>query len=483
MQITSLRETFRVKLQSEKIVLTMIAVLALIYRLLPINRGLGQDELFTTVQFIEVPSIFRTFFYNIAFNNHVGYSVMARLSESLFGRAEWVLRLPALLLGMGTLYIMYIFCQSLLGRNAALFATFLLAISPAHIEWSVEARGYSAMIFFTLLSSTLFFQLLRRPNRILEIVFIAASVAGIYVHLYAVFVTAVQILLILYLQFAHDPEGPWEALDRAALRRFRYDFLDIGILAFILYVPMALFLIRDVAGRGSSTFDSIFPWDVAQELAGSQWSLVVVLILGTALFGWFSLRRRYRLETSYFAWLIIFPLLVMWLVHPFDLYPRFFAYWLPYLLILFAAGIFRLFDLIWQERKVVNYAARLLGSCILLTVVFSWSTGWRNQVSDEGYREVSRAVVRNADPMAAYCAIGGSRSVWKYYIDKPIVNPQTLAEFQALRSQYPEVRCVYYAASWQDQGQNEIAQFLFHHASYSRVKELTWFVLKRNGSD
>src|SRR5205085_5074368 len=103
----SRREAFHVELHIERLYLTVIIAMALIYRLLPLNRGLGEDELFTTVQFIEVPSIFRTIFYNISFNNHIGYSVMAWLSESIFGRSEWVLRFPALLLGMATLYVLY----------------------------------------------------------------------------------------------------------------------------------------------------------------------------------------------------------------------------------------------------------------------------------------------------------------------------------------------------------------------------------------
>src|ERR1044071_5897146 len=102
MQMTSRREAFNTELLNERLSLAIIIAVALIYRFLPLNRGLGEDELFTVVQFIEVPSIFRTIFYNIAFNNHIGYSVMARVSESIFGRAEWVLRLPALLLGTAT---------------------------------------------------------------------------------------------------------------------------------------------------------------------------------------------------------------------------------------------------------------------------------------------------------------------------------------------------------------------------------------------
>src|SRR5262249_23030830 len=145
--------------------LLLILTVALLCRLYPLNRGLGQDELYTAVHFVEVRSLWKTLFSNDAFNNHIGYSLMARFSEELLGRSEWALRLPALLLGMATLYIFFAFGRSILGYIPALLATLLLALSPSHIVWSVEARGYSAMIFSTLLSSHLYFKLLRRPVR------------------------------------------------------------------------------------------------------------------------------------------------------------------------------------------------------------------------------------------------------------------------------------------------------------------------------
>lgn len=469
---------------SERLLLIVISVAAMIYRLLPINRGLGQDELFTTVQFIEVPSIFRTIFYNIAFNNHIGYSVMARFSELIFGRTEWALRFPALLFGMATLYILYIFSRALLGRAPALLATLLLALSPAHIGWSVSARGYSGMIFFTLLSSYLFLKLLRQPNRREGILFITVSVFAIYVHLYAIFVTGVQILYLLYLMiFPAADDTAFPSFDKALLSQFRNYFLTIFGLVLLLYIPVTWFMLRDLAGRGRSGFNLFFPGEVAQALTGSASPSMVILILLTSLLGWLSLHRARRIESIYFAWLLLVPLLLMWLVRPFDLYARFFAFWLPYLLILFTTGIVRIFDSTWRGNSTILYLARVLSICIFFSTLFTWTREWQNVVSDEGYREVSQSVVQNADPLAAYCAIGGSRSVWEYYIDKPIEYPLTLAELQEFSNTYPEVRCVYYPAFWQDEGQTEIAQYLFRHASYFRVKELRWFVFRRDGTN
>src|SRR5215210_3283822 len=90
-----------------------VLTVAFLCRFYPIHRGLGQDELFTAVNFVEAGSFWTTMSSNSAFNNHIGYSVLARLSNKLFGHSEWALRLPALVLGMASLYFFWIFCQSI----------------------------------------------------------------------------------------------------------------------------------------------------------------------------------------------------------------------------------------------------------------------------------------------------------------------------------------------------------------------------------
>src|SRR5258705_12671222 len=117
-------------------------IVALAYRLSPMSRGLGQDELYTAVNFVEAGPIWTTIFSNSAFNNHIGYSVMARISEKLFGHSEWSLRLPALLLGLASLWGFWLLSEPMLKNSGATIGAMVLAFSPPHVIWSVEARGY-----------------------------------------------------------------------------------------------------------------------------------------------------------------------------------------------------------------------------------------------------------------------------------------------------------------------------------------------------
>jgi hypothetical protein len=462
---------------------SLILVLALLYRIFPMTRGLGQDELFTAVHFVEVPSIWTTMFFNIAFNNHIGYSLMARCSEALLGRSEWALRLPSLLLGVATLYVFFLFTRSILDSGGGLLAALVLALSPPHIVWNVEARGYSAMIFFTLLSSHFYLRLIRHPARREAAAFIGVSTLGIYSHLYSVFITVVQILSLIYLCVTRDISKQTAlSINKASFRMLSKSFAAIAVMSLLIYAAALLHIFRDLVGRGRSDFNPSFPWTVIQELSGSDWPQIVALVALVSSLGWLVLLRSHPLEASYFGLLLVGPLLIVSVARPFDLYPRFFAYWLPYYLLLFVAGLRFLWNLASSHtfRFFGTYLYRTLAATIVVCVLYNWAANSQRYIPEEGYREASRTILLGAKEPTAFCAIGGARSVWQYYIDKPIVTPTSVTELQNLSKTYSETRCVYYEASWQSAEQTEIAHFLLQHASWSRVKDFTIFTYQNS---
>ena len=485
-KMTSRPRVRRAHPRAELIYLPIILVMALVCRLYPINRGLGQDELFSAVNFVEPNSIWRTIFYNDAFNNHIGYSLMARVSEGLFGHSEWALRLPALLLGMASIYLFFLFSRCIVGRPVAIVATFLLALSPAHVVWSAQARGYSAMIFCTLLSSYLYLRLLRAPTRRDTVVFVAVSVFGIYVHLYAAFVTLAQILFWLRRPvYRYTVEQPDRAAGKTPSSMLRRAFVAVVGLSLLCYLPLSLQMLRDLGTEGHGAFNLALPWIVLQQLTGSEWPPIewpplVVPVMIVAAWGFVSLLRSWPMEARYFAWLLAGPLALVWLAHPLYLYARFFAYWLPYYILFFAAGLHSLWRLAGTSTAGPRrYVAPALAAAIAAVVVYNWTTNWPQYVPDEGYRAVSMALLRGAGKSDTFCAIGGARTVWQYYIRRPIAHPASVAALQGLSREHGTVRCAYYDASWQDAAQTVIAQFLFHHATWSSRQGLAWFVYRR----
>jgi hypothetical protein len=452
-------------------------MLALPFRLLPLGRGLGEDELFTAVNFVEVSSLRKTVSDSGAFNNHIGYSLLARTAEALFGRSEKILRLPALLLGLASIAVTFLLCEPFVGTRFALLASLLLAVSPPHIDWSVQARGYSGMILFASLSSYLFFRLLQRASRRDVLLFVIANVAGVYIHLYSVFVVTTQLLMVAYLVLRERVTGR-HCINAGSTRLLTMCFAAIAAGSVIVYFPALPSFAHALVGRGRSTFNEGLFWAVLMELSGTGNSITTVVMALAAMAGCVALRRRSSDSLIYVLALFLGPFLLMWFIRPFSLHPaRYFVYWLPFYVLLVVSGL----SLAWAaggkrilQRKIVGAIAAIA----MLTVVLNWLLTWRNWVADEGYREVSEAAEHNAGPEAVFCAIGGSRTIWRYYIKKPIATPASLEELQQLASAHRELRCLYYEASWQTAAQTQIADFLFQHACWSRYQGHTWFLYK-----
>ena len=70
----------------------------------------------------------------------------------VFGHAEWSVRLPSVLAGVGAVWVLYLLTRRLFGVGGALVAALSLAVAPYQIQYSQEARSYSLMVLTSLLS-------------------------------------------------------------------------------------------------------------------------------------------------------------------------------------------------------------------------------------------------------------------------------------------------------------------------------------------
>jgi len=461
---------------SEMLALAMIFVLAFFLRVAPMRSGLGQDELFTIVNFVEANSFWTTISSSGAFNNHIGYSLLARLAEIVFGRADWSFRLPALFFGMASLYCVWLLFRSFSRPSVAVSATALLALTPAHIVWSAQARGYSGMMFCTLLSSYYFLRLCSRASRSSAIAFVAVSVLGIYIHLYSVLVTMVQVLTFSVIAARGALSQQWTDNHRSVMKYLTFSFLSIAVLSFVCYLPALQSMFGDIVSRESAgTFVPEFPLLVLQDLSGNEHVAAVALMFLVYVCGLFAFIRSHPFEGSYFACLVFLPLCIMWIARPYDLYPRFFVYYLPFYILFLVFGFYTISSIAKNYSRFVRCAVYMSITAGLLLILYGWQPQWMREIPDEGYRDASRAILAGADDSTRFCAIGGARSVWAYYIEREIATPQKLDDLLALSEEHHEVRCVYYQASWQNADQTAIADYLWRHGSHRTIKDITVF--------
>lgn len=127
-----------------------VVLLATSLRLLSINQSLWLDEATTAlVSRLSFSDILVTF-GRTDFHPPLYYLFM-KLINLVGGSSEIVLRLPSVLAGVLTVYVIYLIGKTLFNKQIGLIASLLLATSPLHIYYSHEARMYSLAALFASL--------------------------------------------------------------------------------------------------------------------------------------------------------------------------------------------------------------------------------------------------------------------------------------------------------------------------------------------
>jgi mannosyltransferase len=181
--------------KSVLIVLMIIMAVSVGLNLYKLNSGLWIDEIITYVKYAHMPvgEIITTYDSQ---NLHPLFTLLARASYALFG-APWSLRLPAVLFGVASLGILYLFAVEVGTRLEAILSAALLAFSYQFIWFSQNARGYTGLLFWTLLSTWLFFRGLREDQPKIWLLYAFAAALGVYTHFTMLFVVLGQFAVYL----------------------------------------------------------------------------------------------------------------------------------------------------------------------------------------------------------------------------------------------------------------------------------------------
>ena len=213
--------------------LAALVVVALVVRAIALDSGLWIDEIYSLVRSFRSPfSTIVTEYWGD--NHHPLYAVLAHASIATFGEAPWTLRLPAMLFGVASVPMLYALGVLVATRLEALLAAALLTVSYHHVWFSQNARGYSALAFWTLLATWALLRGLRAGERRYFVLYAVAAALGTYTHLTMVFVVAGHALAAAWVvvrgdRWAGGP-GRW--------REPALGFLLAGALTLALYAPM-----------------------------------------------------------------------------------------------------------------------------------------------------------------------------------------------------------------------------------------------------
>ena len=282
------------------------------------------------------------------------------------GQSEFLLRLPSALLGLVSIPLIYQLGRAMPGetdraRAVGLLAAALLAINPFHLWFSREARSYQLVFLLALLMLYLFHYLLKHRNYWLP--FVVVSALAYVTHYFAVFLTAVQFIYIL-----------WDF--RRHHRFFRRWFLA-QVLAFVpLAIWLTILFFRGITGAGIGWIPQATPlaplltlWNFSLLYVerAAWWDILALPLLTVGLVLGLWPRQRRRLLA---LWLFV-PLLTLLFLSQaigLNLYvDRFLIICLPAFVLLLARGFNQIRR---QWLRTAAIAALLLFTTVAMTRIF-----------------------------------------------------------------------------------------------------------------
>jgi len=352
-------------------VLLALIGLALTLRLIALGDGLWFDEIQTLVNYARLPvgQVVTTFDSQ---NNHLLYSVAASVTLTMFGEAAATLRLPAVIFGVASLWALHRFGIMVASRREALLAVTLMAVSYHHVWFSQNARGYTALLFFTLLGTWAFLLLLTRtPSWALIAGYGLAMGLATYTH-----VTAALTVV------AHGGIWAWLAW-RHHTTEWRAPLLALvlsGLVATTLYALVLPQLFDTLLARTPSAQTTEWQsplWLVVETVRGlarglpGGW-LAVLVGLALAASGMWSYWRQ---DPIVLACMVLPPVLTaaMALALSHNLWPRFFFFAAGFALLILVRGIFTVSLLAGRHaRPVATIATIVVALASASTVPRAW---------------------------------------------------------------------------------------------------------------
>ena len=421
----------------------VLALVALVLRLPGLDGGMWNDEIAAIIQsfrtsFPENLSEFR------GDNKHPLYALLAHLCLSLFGESAWAIRLPALLFGVAAVPMLYWLAKTFVGRREAIAAAVLLAVSYHHIWFSQSARGYSALLFFALLTTYQLFAMLRRGERGVAWAFAICIALGTYAHLTFVFFVFAQFLLAL-LTWARPAPGH----ARPDWRIVLLPFVGGGILSAAMHYPMLDPMLAYFTQPSDQTGVSSPKWALEEGIrvlrAGfGDFLGVAVVALSVAIpvgiAGWVTWLKRDR---DMALLMVLAPLAIVAgaLAGRGTMYPRFFFVLGGFFILVvvrgaFAAGAFiaRLVARSAPSRaSVVGDRIGLAGVGVLvLASLASLPANWRVDKQDfEGPLALVRQRAATGDQVAVADV---TAAVYLLYYQLPWTRVKTAEDLDALRA-------------------------------------------------
>jgi len=172
-------------------------------------QNLGRDSLWIdeAASFLQACLPLWELLQTVARNVHPPLYYLLLHGVLTFGDSEAVLRWPSALFGTLSIPLLYLLGRAWFSGAVGILAAFLLAISPAHLWHSQDAKMYTLLTLEGLLSWHLFAQLLEVPRRSIWVGYLLVSEAILFTHYYGALLLFPQTGLVALLRHRGEVES------------------------------------------------------------------------------------------------------------------------------------------------------------------------------------------------------------------------------------------------------------------------------------
>jgi hypothetical protein len=282
-------------------------------QLLGINRAYDLDESLTVGLFVATSDVGDAFTESYVLNNHVFFSFLDHLVHAVTGsQGEPVMRALPMLFAAASVGLLAYLLARVLGTLAAGAGAAVLATNPTFADVGSQVRGYSLVVLLTVATTAILLHAIRTEEVTTgrRAAYAVLAALGVATHLYMLVVVGVHVAL-------------------ASVNRRIWQSWVPAWLAAALGVAAYAFIWRDMRATADAVgrrFRGGFPVDLGGALLGGSIVAAVLLVVIVGPVVW---RARHSPVVRRGALGIVGATVAIWLVAPFDLYPRFFLWLAP----------------------------------------------------------------------------------------------------------------------------------------------------------
>jgi 4-amino-4-deoxy-L-arabinose transferase-like glycosyltransferase len=385
-----------------------LTLLAVVLRAIGVGGELWLDEMYASILSFRRSSWGLLTVYE-GDNQHPLYSLLAHLGIVLFGETPSAIRLPALLFGAATVPLLYVLGARIASRREAVLAAALLTVSYHHVWFSQNARGYTMLAFWTVLSAYLLFRAIREQSVRMFVAYGVVVALGIYTHLTMIFLVSAHVLISLWLIM------PW-ARPRMHWRLPVIGFAAGAAVTLALYAPLISEVLNFFLNRPSRLLGVSTPgWAMEEGLRvlrvglGGGWPVAVgglVFVIGLL-----SYLRRSPLVFFLFVLPGVMTIIGA-LMGRGTMYPRFFFFLIGFALLIVVRGAFVIAHTLIRRSRYADMAATAFVVLMIAASARSLSYNYGNP--KQAFQPAAAYVEQNLEPGDG---VGVLNATWYAYIE------------------------------------------------------------------